>query len=47
MPAAHIRSDRRSFNFGEALFRNFISEDVDTVEREYFDFMVRRFLGQP
>ena len=42
--AVHIWSERESFNFGEALFRNFISEDVETVENEYFAFMRERFL---
>jgi len=44
--AAHIWSDRKRFSFGEALFRSFISEDLDTVEREYFEFMRERFLGR-
>ena len=44
--AAHVWSDRRSFNFGEALFRSFISEDIDAVQDEYFAFMRERFLGK-
>ncbi len=42
--AAHIWSERSRFDFGTALFRSFISEDLDTVEQEYFDFMRDRFL---
>jgi len=42
--AAHIWSDRATFNFGEALFRNFITDDLDTAESEYFAFMRERFL---
>ncbi len=41
--AAHIWSERGTFNFGEALFRTFISEDLDTVEQEYFEFLRQRF----
>ncbi|MCK4341534.1 MAG: hypothetical protein KAY37_07425 [Phycisphaerae bacterium] len=44
--AAHIWSEQETFNFGEALFRNFITEDLKTFEREYFAFMRARFLGQ-
>jgi len=42
--AAHIWSDRATFNFGEALFRNFITDDLETAETEYFAFMRERFL---
>jgi hypothetical protein len=44
--ASHIWSDRPTFNFGEDLFRNFISEDLETVEREYFAFLRESFLGK-
>ena len=43
--AAHIWSDRETFNFGEALFRSFISDDLDTVEQEYQAFLRAQFLG--
>ncbi len=43
---AHIWSERSAFNFGEALFRSFISEDLETVQQEYFDFMHGRFVGK-
>jgi hypothetical protein len=43
--AAHIWSDRAAPNFGEDLFRNFISEDLDAIEREYQTFMQQRFFG--
>lgn len=42
--AAHIWSERPRFNFGEDLFRNFISEDLETVEQEYFAYLRARFL---
>jgi len=44
--ASYIWSERPSFNLGEDLFRSFISEDLDTVAREYQDFMRTRFLGR-
>jgi len=44
--ASHIWSDR-PFNFGEDVFRNFISDDLDTVETEYVAFMREKFLGKP
>lgn len=44
--AAQIWSEGRGSSYGEALFRSFISEDVDTVEREYRAFMRERFLGK-
>jgi hypothetical protein len=31
---------------GESLFRSFISDDLDTVEREYLEFVRTRFLGR-
>jgi hypothetical protein len=43
--AAHIWSERGTFNFGEALFRSYISEDLDTVESEYRAFLHARFIG--
>ncbi len=44
--ASHIWSERGTFNFGEALFRNFISEDIGAVESEYFAFMRERLFSQ-
>lgn len=41
--ASHIWSERASFNFGEALFQTFISEDLDTVQSEYLAFVRARF----
>lgn len=43
--AAHIWSEGAGYNYGEALFRSFISEELDAVEREYRAFMRARFLG--
>lgn len=43
--AAHIWSDSGDFNYGEALFRNFISEDLDTVEEQYRAFLRERFIN--
>lgn len=37
--AAHIWSQRPDYSFGEELFRSFISEDLDTIEREYLAFI--------
>lgn len=42
--AAHIWSERPSFNFGEDLFRSFVSEDLATVEQEYLAYLRARFL---
>ena len=44
--ASYIWSESETFNFGEALFRTFISEDLATVEKEYFAFMRTRFGGK-
>ncbi len=41
-----VGSERPALNPGEDLFRTFISDDLDTVEREYLDFMRTRFLGK-
>jgi hypothetical protein len=43
---AHIWSDRESYNFGEALFRSFISDDLETAEREYVAFIRERLVGE-
>jgi hypothetical protein len=43
--AAYIWSDRETMNAGDALFRSFISEDIETVEQEYLAFMRERFLN--
>ncbi len=43
--AAHIWSEQADYNYGEALFRGFISDDLDTVEQEYVAFMRDRFVG--
>jgi len=44
--AYHVQSPRRSYNFGRDLFCNFISDDLETVEREYQTFMRQRILGE-
>ena len=44
--AAHIWSQHAAPNFGEDLFRSFISEDLDAVQREYQAFMRQRFFGK-
>jgi hypothetical protein len=41
-----VGSQRPVLSPGEDLFRNYISEDLDTVEREYLDFMRTRFLDK-
>lgn len=41
---AHIWSERGTFNLGEALFRRFISEDLDTIEEQYRAFLRTHFL---
>jgi hypothetical protein len=43
--AAHISSSDRRMNLGMALFHAFITEDLDTFEREYVEYMKTRFLG--
>jgi hypothetical protein len=43
--AYHVQSSRQSYNFGRDLFCNFISDDLETVEREYLTFMRQRILG--
>jgi len=43
---AHIWSERSAFNFGEALFRAYISEDLESVEQEYFAFLRERFFAR-
>ena len=43
--AYHVKSARHSYNFGRELFCNFISDDLETVEREYLAFLRRRILG--
>jgi hypothetical protein len=42
--AAFIGSKEPTFSLGRELFRDFISGDLDTVEREYLGFMRARFL---
>ncbi len=44
--APQAGSPRRSRNFGRDLFRNFISDDLGAVEREYRAFMRQRFLNE-
>ena len=44
--AGHLKSGRGSYNFGRDLFRCFISDDLESVEREYREFMREKFLGQ-
>lgn len=43
--AAHIWGQQRTFDFGTAVFRGFIDEDVEAVERAYRMFLHARFLG--
>jgi hypothetical protein len=42
--AAHIWSERQSFNFGEAVFQAFFPGDLATFEQEYVAFMRERFM---
>lgn len=42
--AAHIWSEEATFNYGESLFRSFIADELDDVEREYFAFLRQKFL---
>ncbi len=44
--AYHVQSPRRSYSFGRDLFCNFISDDLEAVEREYQTFMRQRILGE-
>jgi len=37
--AAYIWSDEQTYDYGTALFRSFISEDVAAVEREYVEYI--------
>jgi len=43
---SHIWSERSAFNFGEALFRAYISEELEAVEQEYFAFLRERFFAR-
>lgn len=43
--AAHIWGQERTFDFGTAVFRGFIAEDVEAAERAYRAFLYARFLG--
>lgn len=42
--AGFIWSDEAEFNFGEAIFRAYIRDDIAAVEREYVNFIRARFL---
>ncbi len=42
--AAHIWSDDSEFSFGEALFRSFITEDLEEFEREFRAYVRDEFL---
>lgn len=42
---AHATGSQPVFNAGEALFRAYISEDIEAVEREYQAFLRQRILG--
>ncbi len=44
--AAHVRSGAHTFSFGRELFCNFISDDLETMQREYFAFMRQKILGE-
>ncbi|TWT42139.1 hypothetical protein RAS1_32680 [Phycisphaerae bacterium RAS1] len=43
--AAHIWSEGRRYNYGEHLFRCFITEDVETFEQEYLAFLRERMVA--
>lgn len=43
--AAYVTSSAESFNFGEALFSSFISDDLSTVAAEYQRFVEQRIMG--
>ena len=43
--AAHVSAADRTYSYGRALFAHFISDDLETVEREYTAFMRERILG--
>ena len=43
--AAYVTSDATRYNYGRALFSAFISDDVETVEQEYIEFLRARILG--
>lgn len=43
--AAHVSAADRTYSYGRALFAHFISDDLETVEREYTAFMRARILG--
>jgi hypothetical protein len=44
--AAHVTSGAPRYNFGRELFRSFITDDLETAEREYIAFMRHRVLGK-
>lgn len=44
--AAHATSSRPEYNFGQSLFSAFISDDYETVDREFRRFMRRTVLGE-
>ncbi len=44
--AAFISAEADEYHYGEYLFRHFISDDLNTIEREYVAFMRERVLGE-
>jgi len=44
--AAFVGSQQKRYNYGTALFRAFISKDIDTVEQECRAFLRKRVLGE-
>jgi hypothetical protein len=42
---ADDESARKAASLGEALFRSFVSDDLETVEREYREFIRQRVIG--
>ena len=43
--AAYVSANDGEFNLGRELFRSFISDDIETVEREYKEFLNREILN--
>jgi hypothetical protein len=44
--ASYVWSEGADYNFGEALFRNFIAEDLDQAELDYTAFLRQKFLRE-
>jgi len=43
--AAHVKSTYATYSFGRELFCNFISDDLEAVQREYTAFLRQKILG--